>query len=371
MKCPVRYAWAYLRSGWSRSLLTMACVALCTVLATFLLSVYRGVSDGTLEYIRANRCDLWVLQDGTTNIVRGSSLLPAAGRSFLESLEGVTSASPILLTLAVVHRLGREGTVYLVGYDPAAPLGGPPRLTEGRPVLRDEEIVLDRCFARKYHLAVGDTVTINEQALTVTGIADGTNAFVVQYAFVTLAMARRLVGDLPMTSAYLVSLSDPERVDSVKTRLLSAPIKVSIFTHDQFIRNNRREMQSGFLPFIVAVCVITVGVLIAILSLLLSMMVMEQRADYAVMKTIGAPASFLPALVLQVAGLVAAVGIASGILLFFPVALLVRQIAPELTTITTPLELARIGVAVGAACLLSALLPLRKLHTIYPTEAFQ
>jgi putative ABC transport system permease protein len=114
-----------------------------------------------------------------------------------------------------------------------------------------------------------------------------------------------------------------------------------------------------------------VGVLITILSLLLSLWVVEQRGDYAVMKTIGAPAAFLPALVLRQSALVAVLGISFGLLMFFPVAAAVRQLAPELHTITTGFELLRIAAGVAAACLASALVPLRKLRTIYPTDVFQ
>jgi ABC-type antimicrobial peptide transport system permease subunit len=340
------------------------------VLITFLLSVYRGVSDGTLEYIRENKCTLWVLQEGTTNIVRGSSWLPAERMAPLRQLALVGSASPILLALCVVRHGDVEGTVYLVGHDPDSPLGGPPRLTAGRAVRQSNEIVLDRCFAAKYDLGVGDTVAINQTRLVVVGLSDGTNAFVVQYAFVTLATAQQLTGGLPMVSAYLLSLKEPRLADSVAAQILNIVAGVSVYSYERFVSNNRTEMQAGFLPFIVSVCVMTVGVLMIILGLLLSLLVVEQRSDYAVMKTIGAPALFLPALVLRVSGLVAGMGIAAGLLLYFPVAAVVRQLAPELHTVTTTVELARIAAGVATACLVSAILPLRKLSTIYPTEAF-
>jgi hypothetical protein len=58
-------------------------------------------------------------------------------------------------------------------------------------------------------------------------------------------------------------------------------------------------------------------------------------------------------------------------MLFAPVTALVRQIAPELHTVTTGLELALVSLSVVAACLLSAVVPLRKLRSIYPAETFQ
>jgi len=50
--------------------LTIGGVSLCIVLMFFLLAVYRGVADGSVEYIRRNKADLWVLQRNATNILR-------------------------------------------------------------------------------------------------------------------------------------------------------------------------------------------------------------------------------------------------------------------------------------------------------------
>jgi len=61
-----------------RLTLTIGGVALCILLMFFLLSVYKGVADGSVEYIRRNKVDLWVLQRNASNILRGSSLLSTA-----------------------------------------------------------------------------------------------------------------------------------------------------------------------------------------------------------------------------------------------------------------------------------------------------
>lgn len=367
----IRCAWKYLRFSPSRSLLIVSSVALGTVLMTFLCSVYRGVSDGTLDYILQNRCDLWVLQENATNIVRGSSILPAKQSRILSDLPGVGSLSPLLLFLSVVRTPTSEGTVYLVGYDLRKPLGGPPRVVIGRAIERDYEIVLDDCFAAKYGILPGDTVICNRQKLEVVGLSEGTNAFVIQYAFVTLTMAQRLVGDLKIVSAFLVNAADSESVQTLSNEITSRLPKSSVFTHEQFVSANRREMQSGFLPFIIAVCIISVAVLVIILSSLLSLMIMERRADFAVMKTLGASAGFLPGLILNLSAQVATIGIVAGIFLFLPVTSLIRLIAPELRTVTTFSELALVISTVFVTCLLSGLFPMQKLRTIYPAETLQ
>jgi putative ABC transport system permease protein len=336
----------------------------------FLVSVYRGVSDGTLDYIRHNRADLWVMQENATNIVRGSSLLFPKQGKVLEHITGIQSVSPIFLTLSVVKAADQTGTVYLVGYDLQAKWGGPPSIAVGRTVQADSEIVLDDRFAAKMHLAVGDMVQVNQTRLRVAGLSTGTNAAVIQYAFVALKTAQKLFGQVKIISAYLISLepdADRQQVGATVRRVLR---EVSVFTHDEFIENNRHEMQSGFLPFIVAVCTISVVVLVSILSLLLSIVVLERRADFAVMKTIGAPSFVLPLLVLDLAAIIAVSGTLVGLVLYSPVTQLVRIISPELCTRTTGWELMTTTASVILACVIAALVPLRKLRSIYPAESF-
>ena len=51
---------------------------------------------------------------------------------------------------------------------------------DGSNVTADDEIVLDRSFARKYRVAIGDRLTIKDDTLTVVGFSTGTNMFVIQ-----------------------------------------------------------------------------------------------------------------------------------------------------------------------------------------------
>ena len=64
----------------------------------------------------------------------------------------------------------------------------------GSVALRDGEIVIDEVFARKERLTVGDNLTIKDNPFRIIGVARGGNCFLYQYAFVTLAQAKRLFG---------------------------------------------------------------------------------------------------------------------------------------------------------------------------------
>jgi putative ABC transport system permease protein len=285
----------------------------------FLLSVYKGVADGSVEYIRCNKADLWVLQRNAWNILRATSFLSTAHGYVIQRISEVKSASPVLLLLSTVKKGDRVASVYLAGFDPQTGMGGPPHLVEGRSVLKNDEIVLDEAFARKYHFRLGDCVRIQDSTMKVVGISTGTNAFVIQYAFVTLQCGQSLTGISNMVTCYLVTVREKKKIFRVLEEIREELPGVEVYDHGTFLQNNIREMESGFLPFVYTIAAIGVIVLTAILSLLLSVNILERRKDFAVLKTLGSSGSFLSRLIIGQSLLISFAGSTVAVVLFFPV----------------------------------------------------
>lgn len=364
------YAFRILRGQPLRLALTVGGVALCIVLMLFLLSAYNGVADGSVEYIRRNNADLWVLQRNAWNILRGSSLLSMDHGIVIQGIPGVQSVSPVLLLLSAIKRKNQVATVFLTGFEPGAKFGGPPRLIEGRSVFNDDEIVLDKSFAGKFRFKVGDTVQVQDHTLRVVGLSTGTNAFVIQYAFATLRRTQSLTGFPGIVTCYLVRLNERNDSGKVAEAIRRALPGVEVYDHDQFLRNNIREMQSGLLPFLYTVAVIGAIVLTAILSLLLSINILEQRKDFAILKTLGSPKGFLPRLIIQQALLIAIAGSMVALVVFFPMSVMIEKLSPEISTKSSLGQVAVVLLTVGAISLLSSFISMQKLRRIYPLEAF-
>ncbi len=353
-----------------RLALTVGGVALCVVLMLFLWSVYEGVRVGSVEYVRASDADLWVLQRHTTNILRGTSILPEAQGAVLRDLPGVASASPVLFLMAGIERGDAASTLYVTGFDPSTGVGGPPRLVAGRRPETEGEIVLDRAFALKSDLAVGDEVRMGDVTLGVTGLSTGTNMFVIQYAFTTLAQAQALAGLPGTVSTWLVGLDEGADAEAVAATIRST-FGVEAYDHATFVANNVREMESGFLPLLLAVAVLGAIVLAAILSLILSVNVLERRFDFAVMKALGAPAFFVPGLVVRQALWIVSMGLAAALLLFFPLLAGLEAAAPEIEARTTLLQIVVVAVGVAGIGLVASLLPIERVRRIYALEVFR
>jgi putative ABC transport system permease protein len=354
-----------------RFLLTVFGIALCVILMLFLLSIYKGVSVGSVEYVRESQADLWVLQRYSTNIVRSTSVLPVYYKNVIKNIKGVKSVAPVLFILASVNTEYGPATVYLTGFDPETGIGGPPSIYKGSNLTENGQIILDRSFAAKYRINIGDRIPVRDDTLSVAGLSTGTNMFVVQYTYTTLKKAHSIVGFPGMVSCFQV-LVEPGNNPSDIAGLIKREISdIAVFDRKNFLANNIHEMESGLLPLLYVVAFIGAVVLTAILSLILSVNVLERRKDYAIMKALGSPGRFIPGTVIQQALVLAGCGTAVALILFFPLTEVVEKLSPEVSVVSSLIHVLIVMVGVGLISLVSSFIPIRKLRNIYPLEVFK
>jgi len=353
-----------------RLVLTVFGVAACVALFVALWSIYRGAFDGAISYIKGVDADLWVLQRSTDNLMRGFSVLPPWYGPELRELEGVESIGRLVMVLAAVEARERRSTVYLIGYEEHTGVGAPPELLAGRPPGSDDEIVLDRSFARKLGLGVTDSVSINGTRLRVVGLSRGTNAIVMQYAFVAISRAQSLLPVPGIVTAYLLRLApdvDPSKAaGSIRERYS----RLSAYTRAEFVANNIRELDDGFLPILLLITSLAAVVLLVILTLILSMDVLERRRDFAIMKILGAPDLTLwlvvarQSLSLATAGLVAGAALAAGLIPGL------KLLLPTMNPVFEPWQGLSVLGSVEAIAVVSASVAFLQTRSIYPLEAF-
>jgi ABC-type antimicrobial peptide transport system permease subunit len=129
-------------------------------------------------------------------------------------------------------------------------------------------------------------------------------------------------------------------------------------------------MKSGFLPLMYTVAAIGATVLTVILSLLLSVNILERRKDFAVLKTLGSPLPFLWGLVIKQALLIAAAAVLVALAVFFPLARLIERLSPEVSTKSSAGQVMVVILVVVIMSLASSLLSIRRLKRIYYLEVF-
>jgi putative ABC transport system permease protein len=275
----------------------------------------------------------------------------------------------VLLVLVGANTGDATSTIYLVGFDPAAGVGGPPQIIEGRNVRSDDEMVIDQAFAAVHDLRIGSRVAIMADTLTVVGKSAGTNAFVVQYAFASFRRTRAIIGIPSFVSCYIVHVAPGMDRSQVRAAITEELPSVNVFEKEAFLSNNRKEMESGFLPLLYAVAAIGAVVLSAILTLLLMVLILECRGDIAVMRAIGASTGMVSSLLVGQAGLLAAGSLFAGLCSYPVLVAVVGALSPEIEVHFAPehilIVIGIVLVAVGASYGASS----RQLRRIYPLEA--
>jgi putative ABC transport system permease protein len=363
------YAWRTLAKHPARTCLTIGGIALCVVLVMFLLGVYHGVAEGSIAYVRDTPGDLWVLQGHVTNILRGSSLLTTAHGRVLSAIPGVRRSSPVLFILVSATTADGPSTLYLTGFDPAAGAGGPPSIVEGRTVRTDDEIVVDHVFASMHHLSIGDRIAVRTDTLTVVGKSTGTNAFVVQFAFSTLRRTQSIVGFPSLVSCFIVDVDSGARPKTVRDAIIDELPSLGVFDHEHFLENNLREMESGFLPILYAVAVLGAVVLTAILTLLLTVLILEARKDISVMRALGASDRMVSALLVEEACLLVAGSLTVGCIVYPGLVSALEFMSPVVEVRFASGHLMVVGGIVGGAVAASCAVASRQLRHIHPLEA--
>jgi putative ABC transport system permease protein len=230
---------------------------------------------------------------------------------------------------------------------------------------------LDKAFAAKQKLAIGDSLWVQGRNFRVAGISEGTNAIVAQFAFTTLEDAQNLLGLPDIISFYLLTADRNTNgyvlIDSLKRRFSS----FSIFSKREFMDNNLQEMQTGILPVLLTIALFGAIIGAAVITLMLYSSVLERREDYALLKAIGAGERFLAFLVIKQSLLGTIAGFLSGLLLNVIVAPLLVKLVPEITLLFTWKAVTAVFAVSLLIGLLGSLAPVHKLSRIYPAEVFR
>ncbi len=359
------------RAHATRHVLAVSCVAACVALFVIIWSIYQGAYEGAVAYLKSVPADVWVLQRSADNLLRGFSVLPQSYAAILGAMDGVESVGRVVTVPASVAAGRSQGTVFLVGYDTRVGTGRPPHLAGGRLPEGDDEIVLDRAIAARLDLRIGDRLAVDGADLRVVGLSRDTNAIAMQYAFVTIDRAQSLLPLRGIVTAYLLRLAPGADASRTVRAIRESQGRLAAFTREEFIRNNLRQLDQGFLPVIMVITGLSAVVLTIMLSLILSMSVLERRRDFAIMKILGAPGLHLWLVIVREALLIASAGLVGGAAFAAALLPLLDALLPQLAEAFGPWQAALVAGVVEAIAIASASLASLAARKIYPLEAFE
>jgi putative ABC transport system permease protein len=159
-----------LRRHAGRFAVTVAGVGLLIGIVLIMNGIYRGnISEG-LWLVEHTDVDLWVVERSRGGPFDEPSRVDQGVYRSVEAIPGVAQASPFI-TYTVHRELAGESKLFtIIGYDVFGGLGGPPNVSEGRPVRASRfEVIADE----KLRLRVGQRFRLGLHDYSVVGLTSG------------------------------------------------------------------------------------------------------------------------------------------------------------------------------------------------------
>ena len=355
----------------TRFALSVTGVGFAVLLVLVMAGIFVGTINQVTTYIDHSRNAVWVAQPGVSQMFRAVSWLPAGDRQRLLSAPEVAAADPILGQPSDFVHNGEQTAYFVLGYDTASGVGGPWAMAEGRGVAQSGEVVLDRILARKNDIRLGDSVEIVDGTFTVVGLSDQTAALGNFYAFVSLTDAARLLRAGNRVSYYLVQPSPGHTPEQTAAAIRTSLPGMDALTSTEFAHNSRDIIISMVGRPLKTMIAISTLVGVVLVGLIVWTLPVEQAADFGVLRALGVRPIQLCRIVLAQAALVAAAGFILGAAVAYGLQFLIGERMGDVTVAITPPMLAAMAVATAVMAVLGSLLPLRRVVSIDPADAFR
>jgi len=301
-------AWRNLKQNHSRFWLSAAGVALALSLILALDAIVAGMESQLSAYIESSKADIWVAQSGIQNLHMVSSTLPAAVVDQISEVTGVASVTPILYVTQMVG-LGDERQIdYVIGLPKDALMGRPNQIVEGQNTQGSREAIVDQQKAHRAGIGLGDDIRIFGRNFQVVGLSTGlTNPIngVVFVSFEDFAKFRRTKDTV---SYVLVSVEETANPNDVAARIETNVEGVSALSRDAFATEERKIIKDMGVEAINIMNAASFTIGLAVLALTIYLTTLSRRAEYGVLRAIGANKKHLYQMVLAQAFLIVVLG---------------------------------------------------------------
>jgi putative ABC transport system permease protein len=349
-----------------RLLVSIGGVALALTLVLALDAIFEGVSRQLTSYIDRSGAEVWVAQSGVRNLHMVASWMPSSVTEQVRAVDGVADAQPVLYTTESIAARDERGWAYVIGLTPGATMGGPWDVVEGSGRPGPGDAVIDRRFAQRAGVGLGDPVTMLGRDFRIAGLTEGTASLVNSVAFVAFDdFAARRGGD-PAVSFVLVRTAEGASPDAVARAIEARVHGVSVQTTEAFGVAERRLVldMSGDVISIMNVIGFVVG--LAVVALTVYVATLALRREYGSLKAFGAPNGYLYRVVLAQAALTVAIGFVAGIAITAALSQIIPWAGVNLELVVSNSSVVKVGLVAAVIAGLAALLPIRQIAGLDP-----
>jgi len=371
-------AWRNLVHDRVRFAVTLVGIAFSTVLMSIQLGMLLNFMHTTSTIVDHANADLWIAVQGVRSVDLAT---PIEERRRFQALSvpGVAAAESMLLQFGSWKRNnGVRELVLNIGVEPFAEMGLVPDMVPDVDIHDalsvPNGVIIDRLYADKLGVhSLGQTVEINDHRARVVGFTNGIRTFTqAPYVFTTLKNARHFTNRSENDITYvLIRVKDGFSKEEVARELKRRMPDVDVLNTDEFSFKSRWywlfTTGAGITLVSSSLLALMVGVVIVAQTLYAS--TLDRLPEYAVVRAMGGPSSYLYKIVIKQAIIGGVIGGVVGITIVLALAYISRDSSspPQV-----PFWLASsIGIVTILMCICASLVSLKKVMSIDPVKVFR
>ncbi|HEV8573376.1 MAG TPA: FtsX-like permease family protein [Dehalococcoidia bacterium] len=343
-------------------------VTLAIVLIIVVNSLYQGVRRDMDAFVRRLPGDVWIVQQGTTDLVFSNSNLPANSTAALRDTEGVHQVYALNGRLMAFEHEGREVRTYVMALHY---LGGSGAALGAEFVPPYNQIILDNTFAKQAGLSEGELLKFGEKTFKVADVRSLGNVLVTQFAFIPPDAFRELFEVAGAVNYFLIVLDDGADPATVMPELAQQVPGSTVYTTEAFAARASEKSTGDFLPIIRVILAISFIVGLAVLSLVIYSATIERAREYAIMKVIGASPAGLYRIVLSQSIFIAVVGFGGGVGLAFLFNEVAGDLVPQFITYIRGKDIAMIFGVTLVMSIIASFMPINRVARVEPATVFR
>jgi putative ABC transport system permease protein len=300
-----------------------------------------------------------------------SSTLPVSLVDRVRAVPGVASATPILYLTSALNTRRDSHVAYVIGLPPGPAAGAPWRVVAGRGTPHPGEVVIDRTVAGSSGIGLGSRVTILDNQFRVSGLTEGTLTIVNSIAFISMADFMRIRGSTATVSYLLVKAQAAHSPDAVAASIERAVGGVTALTRSAFADGERQALGSMTTDLVAVMNLVGLLIGLAVMALSAYTSTLARRAEYGILKAVGARNRDLYLAVLAQTAIGLVLGLAASLVLTLLLSVIVPVVKPGLDmemSLASVLKVAAMGLVITAA---AAVLPVRQMARLDPSVVFR
>ena len=355
---------------------TLVGIVFSVVLIAVQFGLYIGSEVRIVAMLDQTKGDLWVVPYATKSF-DDPNYLEGKEKYGVLSTPGIASVEELAVNLVAWRRPnGGITAALLVGSDTSTNKALPWDLVEGsiEALQAPDAVAVDRTYFGELGVnKIGDRAEINGISVTVAAVTDNIRSFTtLPYIFADITLARQLLGIAPDQSTYaVVNVAAGTSIEDARKALVQRLPDAEVLTLQEFRKRSTDrwlfETGAGAALITGAALGLIVGVVIVAQTLYSS--TKDHLNEFATLRALGAPASYIIKVILMQATLSALIGYVLGIALSLVVIWASRG-DPSLLIVMTPNLAMLLFVLTVGMCIFAAVCAIFKVIRIDPAVVF-